>query len=95
MAYDYSNFFTPAETDQLIQREPVTDSDVQDGTGNFVEGSQGNVKKMTLVLNTDVVKYEDRIEGTKRVFYYKYENPETPSFATDIEQKAEDFEQAL
>lgn len=95
MAYDFSSFFGITETDQLIQREPVTDTDVQDNPSDFVEGSQGNIKKLTVVLDTNVDKYDDKVEGTKHVYYYKYQNPDFPSFATDIEQIAEDFVQTI
>jgi len=82
--FDYINFFSKPPTDQVIERVPVADTDISE---DFVEGSQGEVKELHMTSESNVDKMGSNILINKKVFYFKYENAEFPSFATSIEQK--------
>jgi hypothetical protein len=84
--FDFSRFFTPgSQTDQIIQREPVKESDI-DGI-NYVTGSVGQPKTVSIAFENDVEKRNAKIHIDWQVYTYKYEDVDFPTFATSIEQE--------
>ena len=86
MGYDYSNFFKPVQTEQIFEQEFVKDEDI-DGE-KYVEGSQGEIKKLKMVSDSDTNKIGSQIEFQQKVFTFLYEEPEFPNKPTSIERKS-------
>lgn len=84
--FDYGAFFTKPPTEQVIERVPVSADDIGE---DYVEGSEGQIKELHLAGEIDVDKMGSNILVNKKVYYFKYENPEFPSFATSVEQRKE------
>ncbi|MFW5895216.1 MAG: hypothetical protein ACOCT9_00580 [archaeon] len=85
MTFDFNSFFTTPGTDLYVKRTPVKDEDIDDD--EYVDGSQGQVKEIELTNESDVDKIGGKINFEKKVYIYKYEDPDNPSFSTSIEQK--------
>lgn len=93
MMFDFNRFFQDRGgapgvkseyTDQVIERTPVTSSDID--SVNYVPGSEGNVKEISLVFEDNVEKRNTDINLKKKVFLFKYEEIEFPNFPTSIEK---------
>lgn len=92
---DYTSFFKPEPTLQLIARSVVTEQDIKARPDEFVEGSQGQTKMAALVIKPNVYLYENKISGYRKAFYYKYEDEDNPKFITEIEEKNFNFQRLL
>ena len=84
--FDFSRFFAAgSQTDQIIERTPVKESDI-DGV-DYVTGSVGQPKEISMAFENDVEKRNAEIHVNKKVYTFKYEDVDFPTFATSIEQQ--------
>ena len=85
MTYDYNKFFSDINTEQLIEQKYVKDEDI-DGK-NYVDGSQGELKVLSLVSENDVDKIGGKIKLDRKVFTFYYTDEDNPTQATTVERK--------
>ena len=78
------SFFEKDRTEQLIEQIFVKDGDI-DGE-NYVEGSQGQVKILKMVDESDVDRVGGKFVYTQSQFTFSYGDEDFPTKPTNIEK---------